>query len=111
MHRIRGKYVEAEELLQRALTIRSKVLGSEHPETINSLNNLARLREAQGKYVEAGQIFLRIQTDYESILGSEHPYIVNSREDYIALLYKTNNGAAAATLEEHAQAVQAKQSQ
>ena len=52
-----GKYEEAEPLFQRALTIREKVLGPEHPHTAQSLNNLAILYYKQGKNVEAEPLF------------------------------------------------------
>ena len=38
-----GHYAKAEPLYQRALAIREKTLGPEHPDTANSLNNLAAL--------------------------------------------------------------------
>jgi hypothetical protein len=37
----RAQYLEAEPFLQRSLAIREGVLGSEHPETAETLNNLA----------------------------------------------------------------------
>ena len=38
-----GEYAKAEPLFQEALQIRQKVLGPEHPDTAQSLNNLAGL--------------------------------------------------------------------
>ena len=46
----RTTYVEAVVLYERALEIQEMVLGPEHPEVANSLNNLAELYRAQGKY-------------------------------------------------------------
>ena len=40
-------------LHQRALAIREKTLGPEHPHVATSLNNLAALYRAQGRYAEA----------------------------------------------------------
>lgn len=48
----RGKYKEAEPLCKRALGIREKVLGSDHPDVAKQLNNLALLCQNQGKYEE-----------------------------------------------------------
>ncbi|MCH6578498.1 MAG: CHAT domain-containing protein, partial [Proteobacteria bacterium] len=48
-----GKYAEAEPLHKRALAIREKALGPEHPDVATSLNNLAELYKAQDKYAEA----------------------------------------------------------
>lgn len=38
-----GQDARAEELYQRALTMRQQLLGEEHPETVQTLNNLAEL--------------------------------------------------------------------
>ena len=46
--RPRATYAEARPLYERALAIREKALGPEHPDAAASLNNLAGLLEAQG---------------------------------------------------------------
>jgi CHAT domain-containing protein len=48
-----GKYVEAIPLIERVREIREKVLGPEHPETGNALNELARLYAAKGDLAQA----------------------------------------------------------
>ena len=48
-----GAYAEARPLYERALAIREKVLGAEHPDTATSLNNLAILLRAQGDLAAA----------------------------------------------------------
>ena len=53
LYHAQGKYAEAEPHFKRALAIREKVLGAEHPKVAGSLNNLAALYDAQGKYGEA----------------------------------------------------------
>ena len=45
-----GKYDEAVPLHERALAIREKALGPDHPDTGQSLNNLAFLYQAECKY-------------------------------------------------------------
>ena len=59
LYQAQGKYAEAEPLYQRALAIREKALGPEHPDVANSLNNLAVLYRAQGKYAEAEPLYQR----------------------------------------------------
>ena len=49
----RGNYVEAELLYRRALAIREKSLGQNHPEVAVSLNDLAVTLQRQGRYAEA----------------------------------------------------------
>jgi tetratricopeptide (TPR) repeat protein len=51
-YRERGRYEEAEPLYQRALEMREKVLGLDHPDT-TTLNSLALLYYHQGRYEEA----------------------------------------------------------
>jgi tetratricopeptide (TPR) repeat protein len=48
-----GNYAEAARLGERALAIREKVLGPEHPDTAASLNHLARLYQTMGEYTQA----------------------------------------------------------
>ena len=57
--RNQGKYDEAEPLYQRALAIREKALGPDHPDVAESLNNLAELYSNQGKYAEAEPLYKR----------------------------------------------------
>ena len=42
-----GKYKDAEPLCKRALEIREKVLGRDHPDVVKQLNNLALLCKIQ----------------------------------------------------------------
>jgi tetratricopeptide (TPR) repeat protein len=49
-----GKYREAEQMQQRALELYKRVLGQEHPSTLDSLHNLAL---ALRKYEEAERMF------------------------------------------------------
>src|SRR5262249_4638851 len=47
-----GKHSQAEPLFRRALAVREEVLGTKHPETALSYNNLAVCLQAQGKAKE-----------------------------------------------------------
>ena len=73
-----GLYAKAEPFLQRALAIREKVLGPEHPDTANSLNNLAGLNYSQGLYAKAEPLYQRALSIREKALGPEHPDTANS---------------------------------
>lgn len=48
-----GQYAAAIPIEERALAIREKVLGKEHPDVAQSLNNLALLYQDQGNYSQA----------------------------------------------------------
>jgi hypothetical protein len=52
-----GKVGEALVLAQRAREIRQAVLGERHPDTAQSLNNLAILLDSQGDYAAARPLY------------------------------------------------------
>src|SRR5437016_395270 len=54
-------------------SIRENILGPEHPETIESLDNLATCRFAQGNVVVSRQLLERIVEIREKVLGPDHP--------------------------------------
>jgi hypothetical protein len=43
-----GHYPEAEKLQRETLSLQSRVLGAEHPDTLRSMNNLANTLVAEG---------------------------------------------------------------
>jgi tetratricopeptide (TPR) repeat protein len=69
----RAVHSEGRPLFERALAIREKVLGPEHPDTATSLNNLALLLRHQGDRAAARPLLERALTIYEKMLGPEHP--------------------------------------
>jgi Tfp pilus assembly protein PilF len=54
-----GQYVGARPYYERALAIRERVLGPEHPDTATSLNNLGFLLRAQGDLAGARPYYKR----------------------------------------------------
>ena len=67
-----SEYAKAEPLLKEALRIRQKVLGSEHPYTANSLNNLGELYQAMGEYANAEPLLQEALLIRQKVLGPEH---------------------------------------
>lgn len=63
------------------LGIREQQLGGEHPDTAQSLHNLARLYHAQGKNAEAEPLFRRALAIYEKPVGRDHPETQDIRKD------------------------------
>ncbi len=49
------------------------MLGSNHPDVAQSLNNLALLYKSQGKYEQAEPLFQRAVAIMERALGLDHP--------------------------------------
>src|SRR6185436_9437610 len=79
-------YEAAEQLLQRALTIREK----NHAEElfiIQSLKSLASLYEVKGNYDKAGSLLQRAVTRLEKLVGPDSPLLAPSLSD-LALHYK-----------------------
>jgi tetratricopeptide (TPR) repeat protein len=82
----RAQYAAAEPLYQRALAIKEKVFGPEHPDTATSLNNLAFHYAVRGDFAAAEPLFRRAVAILESALGREHPNTVAVRDNYADLL-------------------------
>jgi transcriptional regulator with XRE-family HTH domain len=69
--RIHAQHAQSEQWLTQACTIREQVLGTEHSEVTESLNELATLYSHQGKYKEANSLYLRIfQSGYSPALAT-----------------------------------------
>jgi CHAT domain-containing protein/Tfp pilus assembly protein PilF len=92
LHRA-GKYSEALPPVERALEIRQRVLGPEHPYVAQSLNNLAHIHVDKGAYARAEPLFIRALGIREKALGPEHPDVAQTL-NILASLY-LNQGAYA----------------
>jgi len=68
-----GLYDQAKPLYEKALVIREKILGSEHPDVATSLNNLAALHKDLGNYEQAKPLYERALAIDEKVYGTEHP--------------------------------------
>jgi tetratricopeptide (TPR) repeat protein len=80
-----GQYADAEALCQRALALREKVLGPDHLDVAQSLNNLALLYYAQGQYDKAEALYQRKLAILEKTHGPRHPDVVRSLKNFEAL--------------------------
>jgi len=81
-----GYFPTATALYQRALSIREKVLGKEHPDTAQSMNNFAGLLEAKGDYDHAEPLYQRALSIREKVLGKEHPLTATCLNNFAELL-------------------------
>ena len=81
LYRAQGRLAEAEPLWQRALAIRERALGPDHPDTAQSLNNLAVLYRDQGRLAEAEPLWQRALAIWERALGPEHPHTRTVRDN------------------------------
>jgi CHAT domain-containing protein/Tfp pilus assembly protein PilF len=69
----RGDYANAEPLYQKALKIREKVLGPDHPKTAQSLDNLGQVYVQMGDYAKAEPLLQRALKIREKAPGPENP--------------------------------------
>ena len=53
MHHSLGEYNQAQELHEKALVIRKKILGEDHASIATSFNNLALVYDSMGEYSQA----------------------------------------------------------
>ena len=72
IYRAEKKYAEAEPLYVRALAIREKTLGLDHPDVATTLNNLGALHDAQDHYEQAEAYYRRAIAIREKALGPTH---------------------------------------
>ena len=93
---------------ERALAIRGKTLGPEHPHTATSLNNLADLLHAQGEFAAARQLLERALAINEQALGPEHPDTAVGLNNLALLLHDQGDLAGARPLYERALAAHEK---
>ena len=74
----RIRYGDAEISLRRALELREKALGADHPDTLMSLNNLGILLSDKGDYEGAEELYRRALAGREKALGADHPQTLDS---------------------------------
>jgi len=103
-----GRYAEALPLAQRALALREKALGAEHPDVAISLNNLAGLCQSLGDDTKAEPLYQRALAIEEKAFGPEHPAVVESLNNLTVLYLYRGDHARAQPLCRRALAIQEK---
>ena len=76
-----GDLTRAVPLLEATFTVRQRVLGDDHPDTLTSRNNLAYTYESAGRLDEAIDLYEQILTDRRRVLGDDHPDTLASRNN------------------------------
>ncbi|WP_324616405.1 tetratricopeptide repeat protein [Lusitaniella coriacea] len=103
-----GQYAAAIPLARRALSIREKVFGPEHPSVATSLNNLAELYQIASNYAAAEPLFRRALSIWEKTLGAEHPRVAIGLNNLASLYWYMGNYPAAESLFQRTLAIQEK---
>jgi tetratricopeptide (TPR) repeat protein len=81
-----GKYDEALPLVERALEIRERLLGTEHRDVAAAIEILAGIYTNKGGYVKAEPLYRRALAIREKAVGKDHPDTGASLNN-LALLY------------------------
>ncbi|KAJ0130340.1 putative oxidoreductase EphD [Fusarium oxysporum f. sp. albedinis] len=81
-----GKYQQAEETHRAGLELRQKAMGTEYPDTLVSMNNLANVLQRQGRYWEAEQMHQQTLKLRQKVLGNEHPDTLASMKNLCCAL-------------------------
>ncbi|HMF00214.1 MAG TPA: tetratricopeptide repeat protein, partial [Terriglobia bacterium] len=71
---------------QRALQLKEKLLGPEHPDVAITLNNLATLRISQLRFAEAATMYQRALAIFQTVFGPGHPKVVGCEKNYRCVL-------------------------
>lgn len=82
----RSKYETAEEMNQRALEGKVKVLGKDHADTLTSIYCLAYLMHQLKQYKDAKLPYSRAHAGYNKTLREDHPTTAACRRHYSLLL-------------------------
>jgi CHAT domain-containing protein/tetratricopeptide (TPR) repeat protein len=82
-----GRYAAAQPLFEKALAVRRRVLGEDHPDTAASYTNLAMNLNAQGQYAAAQPLLGKALAVRRRVLGQDHPDTARSL-DNLANLYR-----------------------
>lgn len=90
-----GLYSQALEQLERTVEIRRRALGDDHPDTLQSMNNLSVLYLHQGEASRAEPLFERILAVRRRLLGEENPDTLISMNN-LAAVYRTEGRYAQA---------------
>jgi tetratricopeptide repeat protein/uncharacterized protein DUF4062/NB-ARC domain-containing protein len=96
----RGEPRPARELFQRAHQLRRDKLGEDHPDTLDSANNLALDLHALGEYQQARTLNEDTLTRYRRVLGEDHPRTLVSASNLALDLHALGEYQQARTLQE-----------
>lgn len=76
---VKGDFHEAEQLTTRALEIRSRLFGPDHPDTLDSQQELAWFRHDQGRLSDAEKLERDVFERRKRLFGEHHESTLGSR--------------------------------
>ncbi|RFU33950.1 hypothetical protein B7463_g2364, partial [Scytalidium lignicola] len=99
-----GQLDEAISYLTKAADGRRKTLGETHPQTLDSLHDIALVRAAQQQNDEAAKIFKQVWETRKAVLGPAHPSTLTTLSNLASTVAHSGNEAEAEKL--HSEALQ-----
>ncbi|KAH7143641.1 P-loop containing nucleoside triphosphate hydrolase protein [Dactylonectria macrodidyma] len=76
--RDRGRWREREPISTKLLDLQRETLGEKHPNTILSMDSLARTYRMQGRFRDAESVQVRVLDLQREVLGEKHPNAIKS---------------------------------
>jgi tetratricopeptide (TPR) repeat protein len=95
-----GLYARGESALKDSLAVREAALGPDHPDTLESRNNLAEAYRLAGRAADAVPLFEGVIKAFEAKLGPDHPDTLTSRNNLAVAYLAAGRSAAAVRLAE-----------
>lgn len=93
-----GLYAEAEPQLERALELRRRLLGDEHPDTLTSMSDLAVLYRDQSKPAQAESLLAKLLTIRRRVMGEDNPATLENAHELAQVYEEANKYAQAEPL-------------
>jgi eukaryotic-like serine/threonine-protein kinase len=94
-----GHHVEAEKREREVLDIRRRILGLEHPQTLESMYVMAQIFGEEGHYAEAEKLYRETLDIQRRVLGPEHRQTLSSMRDLGDTLHYEGHYAEAEKLD------------
>jgi tetratricopeptide (TPR) repeat protein len=98
VYQVKGNFIEAESLYERALAIRQRELEEEHPDIAISLYNLGSVHYDQNEYADAELFYRQALQMGEKTLSPEDPRIARILHGMAILYWTKDNYAQAESL-------------
>ncbi|MEM7156485.1 MAG: tetratricopeptide repeat-containing serine/threonine-protein kinase [Myxococcota bacterium] len=90
LHLEKGEYDRAQPLYERALEIRTRVLGPDHPQVAWSTNDVANIHTKKGAFDEAMERYQRAMEIHREALGPDHPDVAQVQSNIAKIHFFTN---------------------
>src|SRR5215472_2871232 len=100
-----GLFARAQALHQQSMEIRQRVLGPEHPDTLDSRDHLADDLDALGQYAQAEKLERQTLEISRRVLGPEHPETLRFESSLANTLWQEGRHPEAEKLDREALAI------